>query len=229
MSASEAKPSATCDRAGVGCVTEVTPGIVVMAPRWRGRHNDPVARGKNHSRRGGNGKGKPGAGAKTRAVAQDRIATAAQSAAQVRIALPAERPPPPSSNGGQSGGSDTQAATVAAPPVPSTEPPAPPAPDSTATVATPPTIPSSETATAPSLSPPAVAEPVPALTEPSAGAVLPESPTDSLDEEPTSLPPLLFEVAWEVCWQLGGIYTVLRTKAAAMLERWGDRYCLIGP
>ena len=42
-------------------------------------------------------------------------------------------------------------------------------------------------------------------------------------------PPLLFEIAWEVCWQLGGIYTVLRTKAGAMLERWGDRYCLIGP
>ena len=41
--------------------------------------------------------------------------------------------------------------------------------------------------------------------------------------------PLLFECAWEVCWQLGGIYTVLRTKAATMLERWGDRYCLIGP
>ena len=42
-------------------------------------------------------------------------------------------------------------------------------------------------------------------------------------------PPLLFEIAWEVCWQLGGIYTVLKTKAAAMIERWGDRYCLIGP
>jgi len=40
---------------------------------------------------------------------------------------------------------------------------------------------------------------------------------------------LLFEVAWEVCWQLGGIYTVLKTKAAAMLEAWGDRYFLIGP
>jgi len=39
----------------------------------------------------------------------------------------------------------------------------------------------------------------------------------------------LFEVAWEVCWQLGGIYTVLKTKAASMLEKWGDRYCLIGP
>jgi len=41
--------------------------------------------------------------------------------------------------------------------------------------------------------------------------------------------PLLFECAWEVCWQLGGIYTVLRSKANAMLARWDDRYCLIGP
>lgn len=41
--------------------------------------------------------------------------------------------------------------------------------------------------------------------------------------------PFLFEVAWEVCWQLGGIYTVLRSKARTMLERWGDRYCLVGP
>ena len=41
--------------------------------------------------------------------------------------------------------------------------------------------------------------------------------------------PLLFEVGWEVCWQLGGIYTVLRTKAPAMQRRWGDRYTLVGP
>ncbi len=41
--------------------------------------------------------------------------------------------------------------------------------------------------------------------------------------------PLLFEIAWEVCWQLGGIYTVLRTKAAVTKDHWGDRYCLIGP
>ena len=40
---------------------------------------------------------------------------------------------------------------------------------------------------------------------------------------------LLFEVGWEVCWQLGGIYTVLRTKARAMLDRWGERYALVGP
>lgn len=40
---------------------------------------------------------------------------------------------------------------------------------------------------------------------------------------------LLFEVAWEVCSKVGGIYTVLRTKAPAMVRRWEDHYCLIGP
>ncbi|MGK5085809.1 glycogen synthase, partial [Bdellovibrionota bacterium FG-1] len=40
---------------------------------------------------------------------------------------------------------------------------------------------------------------------------------------------LLVEVGWEVCLQLGGIYTVLRTKAQAMVNEWGDNYCLIGP
>jgi len=41
--------------------------------------------------------------------------------------------------------------------------------------------------------------------------------------------PFLFEIGWEVCWQLGGIYTVLRSKAGTMMKRWGDRYFLIGP
>ncbi len=45
----------------------------------------------------------------------------------------------------------------------------------------------------------------------------------------SSRQPILFECGWEVCWQLGGIYTVLRTKARSMQERWGDRYFLIGP
>ncbi len=40
---------------------------------------------------------------------------------------------------------------------------------------------------------------------------------------------LCFEVAWEVCQKVGGIYTVVKTKVPAMLERWGDNYCLIGP
>lgn len=39
----------------------------------------------------------------------------------------------------------------------------------------------------------------------------------------------LFEVAWEVCQQLGGIYTVIRSKIPCMIERWGKQYCLIGP
>jgi len=39
----------------------------------------------------------------------------------------------------------------------------------------------------------------------------------------------LFEVAWEVCQQLGGIYTVIRSKIPSMIERWGKWYCLIGP
>lgn len=41
--------------------------------------------------------------------------------------------------------------------------------------------------------------------------------------------PLLLEVAWEACNQLGGIYTVLRSKVPSMITRWGDRYCLVGP
>lgn len=40
---------------------------------------------------------------------------------------------------------------------------------------------------------------------------------------------LLVEVAWEVCNQVGGIYTVIRSKAPTITERWGDNYCLIGP
>lgn len=39
----------------------------------------------------------------------------------------------------------------------------------------------------------------------------------------------LFEIAWEVCNQVGGIYQVVRSKVPLMVERWHDRYCLIGP
>ena len=41
--------------------------------------------------------------------------------------------------------------------------------------------------------------------------------------------PVLLEVAWEVCNQVGGIYQVLRSKAPLMVQRWGDRYILVGP
>jgi glycogen(starch) synthase len=40
---------------------------------------------------------------------------------------------------------------------------------------------------------------------------------------------LLLESAWEVCNQVGGIFQVLRSKAPLMVERWGERYCMIGP
>ena len=39
----------------------------------------------------------------------------------------------------------------------------------------------------------------------------------------------LFEVAWETCNQVGGIYTVIRTKVPSMVEKWGDDYALLGP
>lgn len=40
---------------------------------------------------------------------------------------------------------------------------------------------------------------------------------------------LLVETSWEVCNQLGGIYTVIRSKAPSMVNAWGNRYCLLGP
>ncbi|MBN1829443.1 MAG: alpha-glucan family phosphorylase [Deltaproteobacteria bacterium] len=39
----------------------------------------------------------------------------------------------------------------------------------------------------------------------------------------------LFEVSWEVCNKVGGIYTVLKTKMAKACEHFGERYILIGP
>ena len=40
---------------------------------------------------------------------------------------------------------------------------------------------------------------------------------------------LLVEVAWEVCNQVGGIYTVIRSKAPAMAEHTNGPFCMIGP
>lgn len=39
----------------------------------------------------------------------------------------------------------------------------------------------------------------------------------------------ILEAAWEVCNQVGGIYTVIRSKAPAMMQSHGGRYCMIGP
>ena len=47
---------------------------------------------------------------------------------------------------------------------------------------------------------------------------------------PTSKPqPLLLEIAWEVCNQVGGIYTVIRSKAPVMVEQAKGNYCMVGP
>ena len=40
---------------------------------------------------------------------------------------------------------------------------------------------------------------------------------------------LLFETSWEVCNKIGGIYTVLSTKARELQEVYGDRLIFIGP
>ncbi|MDJ0976239.1 MAG: alpha-glucan family phosphorylase [Planctomycetota bacterium] len=39
----------------------------------------------------------------------------------------------------------------------------------------------------------------------------------------------LFEVSWEVCNKVGGIHTVISSKAPTLVERYGDRYICIGP
>lgn len=48
-------------------------------------------------------------------------------------------------------------------------------------------------------------------------------------ENKTSKDSLLVEVAWEVCNQVGGIYTVIRSKVPSMVEKWGMNYAVLGP
>ncbi|XP_049852624.1 glycogen [starch] synthase-like [Schistocerca gregaria] len=45
----------------------------------------------------------------------------------------------------------------------------------------------------------------------------------------SSAKPLLFDISWEVCRKVGGIYTVITSKAQITVSEWGDRYGLIGP
>ncbi len=40
---------------------------------------------------------------------------------------------------------------------------------------------------------------------------------------------ILTEIAWEVCNQVGGIYTVIRSKAPVMVKKWDENYFLMGP
>ena len=42
-------------------------------------------------------------------------------------------------------------------------------------------------------------------------------------------PDFLFEASWEVCNKVGGIHTVISTKAQTVTRKFGDRYILIGP
>lgn len=40
---------------------------------------------------------------------------------------------------------------------------------------------------------------------------------------------LIFEVSWEVCNKIGGIYTVLSTKAKTLQKLYKDKTIFIGP
>jgi glycosyltransferase involved in cell wall biosynthesis len=42
-------------------------------------------------------------------------------------------------------------------------------------------------------------------------------------------PDYIFESSWEVCNKVGGIYTVLSTRAKTLQEKWKDRLIFIGP
>ncbi|MDL5046380.1 glycogen/starch synthase [Oscillatoria amoena NRMC-F 0135] len=42
-------------------------------------------------------------------------------------------------------------------------------------------------------------------------------------------PATLIEVAWEVCNQVGGIYTVIRSKVPAVVANKSGPYCMVGP
>jgi len=44
-----------------------------------------------------------------------------------------------------------------------------------------------------------------------------------------STPEYLFESSWEVCNMVGGIYTVLSTRAATLKKQFGDKLIFIGP
>ncbi len=42
-------------------------------------------------------------------------------------------------------------------------------------------------------------------------------------------PDYIFEVSWEICNKVGGIHTVISTKAKTIEEEYGNKYILIGP
>jgi glycogen phosphorylase/synthase len=50
-----------------------------------------------------------------------------------------------------------------------------------------------------------------------------------MTEEKMTQPDYLFEVSWEVCNKIGGIYTVVSTKALSLGANMGDNMIMIGP
>uniref|UniRef100_A0A3P9JMN4 Glycogen [starch] synthase n=1 Tax=Oryzias latipes TaxID=8090 RepID=A0A3P9JMN4_ORYLA len=59
----------------------------------------------------------------------------------------------------------------------------------------------------------------------SLSGVLPAWEEDQLPVEDL----LLFEVAWEVANKVGGIYTVIQSKAKVTVDEWGENYFMMGP
>ena len=43
------------------------------------------------------------------------------------------------------------------------------------------------------------------------------------------LPEVVFETSWEVCNKVGGIYTVLSTRAKTLVRKFKDHLIFIGP
>lgn len=50
-----------------------------------------------------------------------------------------------------------------------------------------------------------------------------------MNEETILRPDYIFEVSWEVCNKIGGIHTVLSTKALTLVNEWEDKLIMIGP
>ena len=50
-----------------------------------------------------------------------------------------------------------------------------------------------------------------------------------MNEQELLTPNYLFEVSWEVCNKVGGIHTVISTKARTVQNKMGDNYILVGP
>jgi len=50
-----------------------------------------------------------------------------------------------------------------------------------------------------------------------------------MDSKTLNKPNYIFETSWEICNMIGGIYTVLSTKAPLVQKEYGDNYITIGP